>query len=147
MFYVWIPILTDASLGIHQTVNCCVPHGWFVCCTSALQHMDYFGAVSGAGRQSQRLGMSLWAALGCAISPLATAEWSLVWDTARGLKTIRGFGGSPSATATWLPPKSVCDHLWVDEFAHCKACWTLLGSMKTPISAEISGFFSRICLF
>lgn len=112
LFYVWIPILTDLSLSIHQTKSCCVTHGWFVCAVhQLLQHMDYFGAVTGAGRQSQCLGMSLWAALGCAISLLATAEWSLLWDTALGLKTIWGLGGSPSALASWLLPKSVSDHL------------------------------------
>lgn len=73
----------------------CYTRGVRVRCTSALQHMDYFGAVSGARCQSQCLGMSLWAALGCAISPLATAEWSLLWDTALGLKTLWGLGGSP----------------------------------------------------
>lgn len=107
LFCVWIPILADLSLGIHQTRNCCVTR-WFVC---AVHQLSSTWSCQCAGHQSQCLGMSLWAALGCAISPLATAQCSLLWDTALGLKSIWGLRGSPSAVASWLPPKSVSGHL------------------------------------
>lgn len=36
LFSMWISILTDLRLAIHQTQNCCVAHEWFVCAVHQL---------------------------------------------------------------------------------------------------------------
>lgn len=107
----WIPILTDLTLGIHQSKNCCVTHGWFVCAVHQLSSTGIILELSVCRASVPVPGNVPVGSFGLCHFSAGHGRVECALGTAFGLKTIWGLGGSPSAMASWLPRKSVSGHL------------------------------------